>query len=212
MRLKSRFIKAKTEGNSSNINLTDFKVMIVMHGLGDSMEPYEMLTKEINVTGCSYLLLNAPQEYFTGYAWYQPSPEIPEEAVKSSVSLIINEINHLVEEGYKKEDIILCGFSQGGCMALTAAQTYGEKLGGVVALSPKTYPYMITNANEAFFKTPLFVAHGSLDSVIPFDQTRGDVEKLADKHRDLTWKEYPMAHEIEIEELQDLRTWLNEYL
>lgn len=212
MRLESKFIKAKTESTFSNQDVTDFKIMLVMHGLGDSMEPYEMLTREINVTGCNYLLLNAPQAYFTGLAWFQPNPEVPEEASRASVTLIVNEINHLIEEGFKKEDIILCGFSQGGCMALAAAQAFGEELGGIIALSPKTYPFMMTNVSEEFLRTPLFVAHGEQDSVIPFEQTKGWIDQIADRHRSLSWNKYSMGHEIEISEIQELRNWLNEIL
>lgn len=212
MRLNSEFIYARSEVDISQQPKTDFKVMIVMHGLGDSLEPYKIFTQEVNVTNCHYLLLNAPEDYFTGYAWYQPNPEDPSVAVQNPVSLITNEINFLLEEGWKAEDIILCGFSQGGCMALCTALSFGKKLGGVVALSPKTYPFMLEQTSEAFFKTPLFMAHGEQDSVIPFDQTKSWLTELEASHKNLRWEEYQMGHEIEINEINDLREWLNEQL
>ena len=212
MRLESEFIYARSEIDISNQPKTDFKVMLVMHGLGDSYEPYKVLTQEINVTHLHYLLLNDPEEYYSGLAWYQPAPKDPQAAVKNPVQLIVNEINFLIEEGFKKEDIILCGFSQGGCMALCAAEAFGETLGGVVALSPKTYPFMIDEAHDAFLKTPLFIAHGEQDPVIPFGQTKGWLSKITDKHQNLTWKEYRMGHEIDIDEIHDLRDWLNEVI
>lgn len=212
MRLESEFIYARSEIDISAQPKTDFKVMLVMHGLGDSLEPYRIFAQEVNVTNLHYLLLNAPEEYYSGLAWYQPAPEVPEDAVKNPVQLIVNEIKYLIEEGFKKEDILLCGFSQGGCMALAAAQAFGEALGGVIALSPKTYPFMIKNASEAFLKTPLFIAHGEQDPIIPFGQTKSWVAQLTDAHKALRWEEYRMGHEIEIDEIHDLREWLNEIL
>lgn len=212
MRLKSELIYARSEIDISSQPKTDFKIMLVMHGLGDSFEAYKIFAQEVNVTNCHYLLLNAPEEYFTGYAWYQPLPEDPKKAIEKSVQLILNEINFLIEEGFKKEDILLCGFSQGGCMALSAAMAFKEELGGVVALSPKTYPFMLEELPKSFLETPLFLAHGEKDTVIPFDQTKDWVMQLSKFHKNLSFQEYSMTHEIDIDEIHDLRNWLNEKL
>ncbi len=212
MRLQSKFIYAKSEVDISAQPKTDFKVMLVMHGLGDSLEPYQIFTQEVNVTNLHYLLLNAPMEYFTGLAWFLPDPKNPEEAVKQSTQLVLNEINFLIEEGFKPEDILLCGFSQGGCMALNVAKAFGKKLGGIAALSPKTYPFMLEDFSNEFYKTPLFIAHGTSDSVIPFEQTKSFADYHAKSHSDFIWKEYFMDHEIDIDEIHDLRDWLNESL
>ena len=212
MRLNSKFIYAKSEVDISAQPKTDFKIMLVMHGLGDSLEPYKIFTQEVNVTNLHYLLLDAPMEYFTGLAWFIPDPKDPKEAVIPSTQLVLNEINLLIEEGFKPEDILLCGFSQGGCMALNVAKAFGQKLGGVAALSPKIYPYMLESFSEEFYATPLFMAHGTFDSVIPFDQTKSFAHFHEKPHSNLVWKEYSMDHEIDIDEIHDLRDWLNENL
>ena len=89
---------------------------------------------------------------------------------------------------------------------------FGEKLGGVVALSPKTYPLMLKDLPSSFLETPLFLAHGEEDSVIPLLETRDWVHELSQKHKDLSFHKYSMAHEIDINEIHDLRDWLNEHL
>ncbi|MFT6070795.1 MAG: putative esterase [Bacteriovoracaceae bacterium] len=212
MKLQSELIYARSEIDISQQPKTDFKIMLVMHGLGDSLEPYKIFTQEVNVTNCHYLLLNAPEDYYGGFAWYQPGPAEPMQAIKNPVSLIVNEIKALISEGFKKEDILLCGFSQGGCMALAAAMAFGEKLGGVIALSPKTYPPMLENIPKSFLETPLFIAHGEEDSVIPFTDVKQWVENLSKHHDQVQFQSYSMAHEIDIDEIHDLRDWLNEYL
>lgn len=212
MRLKSKFIEAVTECQSKARPLTDFKVMLVMHGLGDSMGPYEELTKEINITGLNYLLLNAPEAYFTGFAWYPLGAKDPESALKNSVQLIINEINFLIDEGFSPSDIILCGFSQGGNMALSAALEYKKVIAGVVALSPRTYPFMLQKIEAPFLKTPLFIAHGEEDEVIPFLETKAWTDKLKEKHKSVRFESYQMGHEIDPTQVGHLREWLNELI
>lgn len=212
MKLETELIYARSEIDISAQPKTDFKIMLVMHGLGDSLAAYRIFTQEVNITNCHYLLMNAPEEYYGGFAWYQPGPDNPREAIQSPVSLILNEINSLIEEGFKKEDILLCGFSQGGCMALAAAMAFAEKLGGVIALSPKTYPFMLEEIPQGFLETPLFLAHGKDDQVIDFDQTKTWFDELSKLHKELHFQEYSMAHEIDIDEIHDLRDWLNELL
>ena len=93
------------------------KVMIVMHGLGDSMDSYVDVTKEINVTGLHYILVNAPRPYFFGHSWYDIPPGNPRIGIDESVEILLSCIEELKKEGFESEDIFLLGFSQGGCIA-----------------------------------------------------------------------------------------------
>src|SRR2546421_11134739 len=45
-------------------------LMIVLHGLGDSMEGYRWLPAALGLPWLHYLLVNGPDPYFGGYAWY----------------------------------------------------------------------------------------------------------------------------------------------
>jgi len=46
------------------------RLMIVLHGLGDSMEGYRWLPEAMRLPWLSYLLVNAPDPYYTGFSWY----------------------------------------------------------------------------------------------------------------------------------------------
>ena len=46
------------------------RLMIVLHGLGDSMEGYRWLPQAMQLPWLSYLLVNAPDRYYTGFSWY----------------------------------------------------------------------------------------------------------------------------------------------
>ncbi len=43
---------------------------IMLHGLGDSIEGYRWLPEAMRLPWMNYLLVNAPDEYYGGYSWY----------------------------------------------------------------------------------------------------------------------------------------------
>ncbi|MGD0615867.1 MAG: serine esterase, partial [Verrucomicrobiota bacterium] len=43
---------------------------IMLHGLGDSLEGYRWLPEAMGLPWMNYLLVNAPDEYFGGYSWF----------------------------------------------------------------------------------------------------------------------------------------------
>ncbi len=196
--------KGWTDGN---------KAMIVMHGLGDSLDSYVEITKEINVTGLHYLLVNAPTPYLYGHSWYDLQPGNPHKGIIRSSQIILNIITELKQQGFESSDIFLFGFSQGGCIALETFYQLEEKLGGIIALSPRMYEERMPNElNEFQKKTPIFSAHGHYDQAIPFLETKSCVQKLMSLDAEIVFKEYEMEHTIDYYEIMDLRVWLNEYL
>jgi phospholipase/carboxylesterase len=59
---------------------------------------------------------------------------------------------------------------------------------------------------------PIFVAHGSRDTLIPIDQGRVARAKLSELPVELTYREYDMGHEISYDSLKDISEWLKERL
>ena len=45
-------------------------MLVVLHGLGDSSEGWEWLPQELQLPWMNYLLVNAPDEYFSGRSWF----------------------------------------------------------------------------------------------------------------------------------------------
>ena len=54
----------------------------------------------------------------------------------------------------------------------------------------------------------IFMAHGSQDNVVPMSAGRNAFNVLAAQNMDVSWQEYPMAHQVCAEELQAIRQWL----
>ena len=46
------------------------RLLIMLHGLGDSVQGYRWLPDALNLPWLNYLLVNAPDEYYGGYSWY----------------------------------------------------------------------------------------------------------------------------------------------
>lgn len=197
--------------HTQSFGMSNHNIMIVMHGLGDQLDSYVPLVKEINVTGINYLLINAPRNYPIGYSWYDLPPEDPRPSIDESLALLRKLVSELLEFGYTYQDIFLMGFSQGGAMALELAQSLDQKLGGVLALSPRIYmdPEKLS---PGFCQTPLFSAHGLYDEVIPYRETHTALMQMKAQIKDFSFSEYEMGHEICFDQIVDIREWLNDRL
>ncbi|WP_372651709.1 alpha/beta hydrolase [Halobacteriovorax sp.] len=201
----STFLPAKFNGPKRST-----KIMIVMHGLGDQMSSFKDFALEVNVTCLDYLLINAPTPYYFGFSWYDIPPGEPRDGIKSSIEKLELLINELNENGYQDEDIILCGFSQGGCISLHSFLAWKRTFAGVVCLSPRIYlDKMEVQAQEVHSKTPIFMAHGHYDQAIDFNSVESQMKRLTDSGLNISFHEYDMGHEIDIIEIRDLAGWLN---
>jgi predicted esterase len=205
--LTKHFIPAVNKGMTSGD-----KLMIVLHGRGDTLHSYKVFSQELNVTGLNYLLLNAPFVESFGYTWYDDSFSTEDLRYQKSMELL----EGLLEEQAIKwglKNIFLFGFSQGGRMVLDLFVKKNAHLGGVVALSPRitAHPLSIEMSTKAA-ETPLFVAHGEQDPIIPILETRNNLKIISDQVKSCQFTSYPMGHEIDISEIQALRAWMNERL
>jgi len=110
--------------------------------------------------------------------------------------------------------IVLAGFSQGGAMALHTGLRYPEKLAGIMALS--TYlplaESLALEAAAANKATPVFMAHGTFDPVVPLVMGAGSMTFLAGLGYKVEWKQYPMQHSVCPEEMEDIGAWLRKTL
>jgi phospholipase/carboxylesterase len=66
------------------------------------------------------------------------------------------------------------------------------------------------NVTDAVQSLPTLVQHGTQDPMIEIARARSSVETLRQLRVPLTFREYPMGHEISAKSLADLSTWLEE--
>ena len=196
--------------------------VIWLHGLGADGHDFSPIVPELNAPNTRFIFPHAPHKPITmnnGYemrAWYdlfglsmqhQQDEAGMREMQKNIEGLIAGE----VAQGITENNIVLAGFSQGGAMALFTALRHPKKLAGVLALS--TYVSLKENlaaeASLANKDVPILMAHGSFDSVITLDTCLVSRRLLESLGYPLEWHEYPMAHSVCAEEIDDISRFLN---
>ena len=123
-------------------------------------------------------------------------------------------IERVKQSGFSADRILLAGFSQGGAVALHAGLRYPEALAGIAALSTymPTADTVEAEAAEANRRIPIFMAHGAMDPMIPPENGRRARQELTRLGYRVRWHEYPMMHEVCIEEIRELGKWMGEVL
>ncbi len=131
-----------------------------------------------------------------------------EQGVRESAAKVAELIDQEIAKGIPASKIILAGFSQGGVVSLHLAPRLDYKLAGVMALST----YMCAPdklADEAKQQAlNIFMAHGRMDDVVPHSAGRQAFDVLSANNMEVSWQDYPMAHQVCGEELMAIRAWL----
>ena len=149
-------------------------------------------------------------------AWYDiieisTSKGQDEAGINHSVDKVRALIDHEIERGIPATNIILAGFSQGGAMALHVGLRYPQRLAGIMALSayllfPDRLQDEYSAANSV---TPVFLAHGTQDPVVPFALGQAIQPALAAGQWPVEWHSYPIPHSVSQAEIADIGSWLN---
>ena len=115
-----------------------------------------------------------------------------------------------VARGIPAQRIVVAGFSQGGAVSLYTVPRCPERLAGVMALSAYL-PLAARLAAErlaANDATPVFMAHGLADPVLPFALGAASRDELKALGFQVEWHQYPMAHSLCEAEVADIRSYL----
>jgi phospholipase/carboxylesterase len=148
-------------------------------------------------------------------AWYDiKGVRIEDKQDEAGIRESIGELDALIaresERGIEPQRVLLAGFSQGGAIALAGGVRHARRLAGIVALS--TYlPLQEKTAAErsvANVATPIFMAHGSGDPVVPQALGSASRDALVALGPAVSWHSYPMAHQVCAQEVADLRAWI----
>jgi phospholipase/carboxylesterase len=198
--------------------------VVLLHGLGADGHDFESLVPELRLPASPsvrWVFPHAPVRPVTingGYrmrAWYDIvaiDRRVPEDeaGIRESAEAIGALVRRERERGVPAERIVLAGFSQGGAMALFTALRWPERLGGVVALSCylPLGAALAAEAHPANAAVPVFMAHGTMDPVVPMALGEGGRDLLRSRGYDVEWHEYPMPHSVCAPEVGDLRAWL----
>lgn len=198
--------------------------ILILHGLGADGHDFEPICDELDlgrVGDVRYVLPHAPIRPVTinggmaMRAWYdilgtEGGGREDERGLRASMALVEALIAREEARGMPAERIVLMGFSQGCAMTLLTGLRHPRRLAGLVGLSGYL-PLADATAAEAHAAnhgTPVFLAHGRFDSIVPLDRALAARDRLAALGHPVDWREYPIEHGVSAEEILDLQAWL----
>jgi phospholipase/carboxylesterase len=202
--------------------------VIWLHGLGADGHDFEAIVPELRLPAdlpLRFIFPHAPVRPVTinngmsMRAWYDilsldRDGPADDAGVRESGRLVEQLIANEQSKGIPSDKIVVAGFSQGGAIAMHAALRSKQKLAGLMALStylPITHAFeeeVVHSVNSGDTNLPIFMAHGSLDPVLPMALGRESADLLLEHGFDVEWHDYQMAHSVCAEEIDDIRSWL----
>jgi phospholipase/carboxylesterase len=172
------------------------RLMVMLHGLGDSIEGYRWFPEAMNLPWLNYLFVNAPDEYYGGWSWFDLNDIMP--GVQRSRKLLFELLDNLRAKGFPTEQTTLGGFSQGCLMAVDVALRYPHRFAGVVGISGWVCEpaKALKELSPVALQQRLLMTHGASDPMIPIEKVRPQIPLLKAAGLKVEWLEFPKAHTI----------------
>ncbi|HEX8787519.1 MAG TPA: dienelactone hydrolase family protein [Telluria sp.] len=202
--------------------------VIWLHGLGADGHDFVPIVRELDLSGLPgirFIFPHArtmPVTINNGYvmrAWYDiTGAELVRREDEAGLRASQQEVEAFIARekarGIPASRIILAGFSQGCAMTIQAGLRHPETLAGMICLSgyvPLADKLGAERTQESL-ATPIFMAHGRHDNVVPFSRAQSSRELLVALGYQVEWHEYTMQHSVCLEEVQDLSTFFRKVL
>jgi phospholipase/carboxylesterase len=202
--------------------------VIWLHGLGADGNDFVPIVRELDLSGAPpirFVFPHAPTMPVTinnGYvmrAWYDIlgtdlTHREDEAGLRKSQVLVEELIAREKARGIPSSRIVLAGFSQGCAMTLQTGLRHPEKLAGLLGLSGylPIYTKLPAERHSANHDTPIFLAHGRSDPIVPIERAAKSRDILQTHGYKVEWHEYPMPHSVCEEEIADVSAWLKRVL
>ncbi len=192
-------------------------LLLLLHGYGSNEADLFGLAPYLDPR---FLILSARAPYTIthgSYAWFElgwTSTGITIDARQAEASRkLVSEFIGAAVRAYRADParVYLCGFSQGAMLTASVALTQPELVAGAVLMSGRVpdelRPSLAPAARLA--GKPLLVVHGLYDQVLPIANGRASRAMLELLPVNLTYREYPMAHEVSADSLAEVTGWLS---
>ena len=198
--------------------------IIILHGLGASATDFVPVARQWNLRALGdvrYVFPFAPEQPVTingGMrmpAWYDILGldlvrREDEKSLRASAVALQALIDREIAGGIPASRIVLAGFSQGCAMTLLTGLRAPQRLAGLLGMSGYL-PLAATTAAErsaANRDTPIFLAHGRMDPVVPYARGTAARDALVELGHPVEWHDYPMQHSVSEQEIEDTQAWL----
>lgn len=196
--------------------------VIWLHGLGADGHDFEPIVPELRLPATlpvRFVFPHAPVRPVTlnggmaMRAWYDivsldRGGPVDSAGINESSEFLEALIEREERRGIEAGRIVLAGFSQGGAIAINTMLRANKNVAGLMALSTWLALPDTLKENAADTSIPVFMAHGQFDPMIPLQYGRASADAIIGAGFDVEWHDYPMAHAVCPQEIDDIRTWL----
>jgi phospholipase/carboxylesterase len=189
-------------------------MVILIHGRGADANDLADLAPLLDPpSGARFVFPNAPKPFEAypgmtfGWTWFEGWPP-SQDSVAASRALLLKFLDELTER-YFTTSLIIAGFSQGAMMALDVGLR--REVQGIVAMSGGLYENDLPDL-RTIAKVPILLAHGAMDEVVPATYARRARARLEEAGFDVDFHEYPMGHQVVMEEITVVKEFLARHL
>ena len=191
--------------------------VVVLHGRGANERDLLPLAEELP-GDFDVISLRAPTQLGPGYTWYdldlsggglhasEPDPDDWVESldlIQASIDIAIDEFD------LDPNRIALLGFSQGAIMSLGLMIEQPGRFAWIAALHGYLPAQYDRDDVASAAGTPVFLAAGSEDQIIPATRAEEAHSRLSEAGVDTTYRVYEIGHGTSPDELADLREWVS---
>jgi phospholipase/carboxylesterase len=185
-------------------------ILFTMHGVGSNYHDLSSIPGD-GEKNFVQIDVQGDRPYGSGFTYYVPdfSRQSEEEVINGT----LHDLDTFFDETVKKEKLFdqqpryFLGFSQGAILSLSYSLLHPDKSSGAVILSGRLPDY-VAQAAKLDARPAFFVGHGQFDSLFPTAIGRATQSFLKSKQLDVTYKEYPTAHGVVMDEVNDIQNWL----
>lgn len=173
------------------------RLMIMLHGLGDSIAGFRWLPEAMQLPWLNYLFVNAPDAYYGGFSWYDIYGHSAP-GIERSRGFLFHLLDEMREKNFPNEKTILGGFSQGCLMSIEIGARYPHRLAGVVGVSGYVHEpaNLVRELSPVATQQRFLITHGTQDPLIRIEQVRPQIEILKQAGLKIDWREFAKAHTI----------------
>ncbi|MBD3648281.1 MAG: alpha/beta hydrolase fold domain-containing protein [Pseudomonadales bacterium] len=200
--------------------------VIWLHGLGADGHDFEPVVPALKLPESlpiRFIFPHAPIRPVTinggeeMRAWYDFVPHSETSGaddIKASSEAIEAFMEREQARGIPANRIVLAGFSQGGVIALYTGLRYSQRIAGIVALSTYLHDFTATERErtDENLAIPILMVHGTHDPMIPVMRAATSRENLVRLGYDVRWFDYPMGHQVCMEEVEKISRFFQEGL
>lgn len=196
--------------------------VIWLHGLGADGHDFEPIVPELRLPGSlplRFIFPHAPVRPVTinngmsMRAWFDiksfdRNGDTDSRGIDESCRRLDAIVDAEIARGVASDRILLAGFSQGGVIAMHTALRSNLHFAGLMVLSSYLPLVDRLQSYPTPASLPVFWGHGQFDPVLTLDMGRASCATLEALGLQPEWHDYPMAHAVCPQEIDDIRRWM----